>query len=190
MSVRETVELEAQWERVGADLLVEVRLDGEVTVVTVAEAAVSGGSGCPSEAEFETQLQDAAWEAEVGCLACGFESGDVASAYDDHTCVVYEREVPRPYATEFPLPNVVGRPAWLRVEFTGWEAGMRPVELLDAGEVNRSWVPNPPLDVVPTEWDATIEWVDSHTDKWVRLRHPAGEGRTRMAEYAASLETS
>jgi hypothetical protein len=176
-----THRLSAVWERVADDLLVTVELDGELTTVTVAEAADSGGSGCPSEAEYETQLQDAAWEAEVGCLACGFESGDVASPYDDHTCVVYEREVPRPYATQ--MLAAAGRPAWCRVEFTGWEAGIRPVELLDAGEVNRGWVANPPLDVTPTEWDVAIEWVDSHTDEWVRLRHVAGETRHRLAGY-------
>jgi hypothetical protein len=180
----ETFELEAQWERDGDELLVTVMLDDKETVVRVAPVGVATGNGCPSEQEYRTAVEDAAWEREVGCLACGSEAGELGEqVYDDHTCTVYEVSFPRPYPTEFPLPLVVGRPAWVRTEFTAHAAGERLVGLLDSGEVNDGYEPNPHIDTFPTEWDVSIEWVDTALDEWKRLRHPAGETSDRIAGY-------
>ena len=181
--------LTAVWERVDGELLVTVELDGKESVVRVAPVGVASDNGCPSELEYTQQVEDAAWDAEVSCLACGTVEGDGFPYYDDHTCVSYERIVPRPLATEFPQPLVVGRPSWVRTEFTGHDAGDRLVELLDKGEVNDGWLANPSLDVFPTEWDMTVEWVDTHADEWVRLRHEVEDSRRdRQWEVALMMD--
>ena len=165
-------------------LWVELTLDGASYSVTVAEAGQPTDNPCPSEAEFEAALEEAAWEREVECLACNTVEGDGFPYYDDHTCVVWESRPIRPLATEFPKPETVGRPAGMRVEFTGIGAGSQGVETLEPEE---GLVPQE-LDVTPFEWDEPIEAMVLPHEDTVRLRWELSEQRDHRTERLGTCE--
>jgi hypothetical protein len=74
---------------------------------------------CPSQADWDRleMLEHARLE---GCLACMSIEDPTPPYYDDHTCGTDEAWVPRPAATEYPSPRIVGRPDWAtQYEFAG-----------------------------------------------------------------------
>ena len=166
-------------------LWVDLTLDGHTYTVSVARASGGTDNPCPSEAGFQVALEDAAWEREVECLACNTVEGDGFPYYDDHTCIVWESRPIRPRATEYPKPETVGRPAGMRVEFTGIGAGSQGVETLEPEE---GLVPQE-LVITPLEWDEPVEQVALPHEDFVRLRWELSESRQhRLAVLALECE--
>jgi hypothetical protein len=165
-------------------LWVELTLDGHTYSVSVAEAGERTDNPCPSEAAYQIALEDAAWEREVNCPACNCVEGDGFPFYDDHICQVWEGRWIRPLATEYPKPETVGRPAGMRVEFTGRGAGSQGVETLPPEE---GLVPQE-LDVTPFEWDEPVEVVGLPHESLVRMRWELSEVRAARANRMAACQ--
>jgi hypothetical protein len=169
-------------------LWVDLSLDGHTYTVSVQRASESSDNPCPSEAGFQSALEDAAWERQEACYACQYEADGFGQVYDDHLCDLLDVDTAglrlRPLATEFPKPEVVGRPAWCRVEFTGGNAGAHGVELLDPLRKMEA----AGLSVTPIEWDEPIELVATDQLPMMRLRWELSEQRqhrtSRMQDCA------